>query len=74
MARPRGRQKTARLTVNLDDHVYGALVGIAASQDATLSWIVRRAVVDFIARESASNDQPELPLARSNVDLWEKNR
>ena len=69
MARPRGRQKTARLTVNLDDHVYGALQDIANRQDAALSWVVRRAVCDYIDRENSTDDQPALPLIRSNSDL-----
>lgn len=65
MARPRGRQKTSRLTVNLDDQAYGALLAIASNRDAPLSWVVRRAVSEFIQRELPAIEEPALPLTRS---------
>jgi predicted transcriptional regulator len=64
MARPRGRTKTARLTVNLDHQVYGALLAIAEREDAPIAWVLRRAVMDFISRQDAAA-QPALPLVRS---------
>ena len=68
MARPRGRQKTARVTVNLEDQVYGALMAIAARHDAPLAWVVRRAVLDLIEREAPAIEQPLLPLRRSTQE------
>lgn len=67
MARPRGRQKTARITVNLEDQVYGALMSIAAKNDAPLAWVVRRAVLDLIEKETAGTEQSSLPLVRSET-------
>lgn len=65
MARPRGRTKTARLTVNLDEQAHAALLAIAHQEDASLAWVLRRAIMDFISRQ----EQPEqavLPLVRPN--------
>ena len=62
MARPRGRIKTARLTVNLDDRAYGALLAIAGREDAPVAQVARRAIVDFLSREEPSFEQRDLPL------------
>lgn len=69
MARPRGRQKTARVTVNLENQVYAALISIAAKNDAPLTWVVRRAVLDLIEKEALRLDQPSLPLTRSETPM-----
>jgi hypothetical protein len=68
MARPRGKQKTIRLTVNLDEQVYGALLAIAEKQDAAVAWVVRRAVMSFIEQRGSADDQPRLPLVRSGIE------
>ena len=65
MARPRGRIKTARVTVNLDDRAYATLRAIADHEDAPVAQVARRAIMDFLAREEVSLTQPSLPLARS---------
>ena len=65
MARPRGRTKTARLTVNLDDRAYLALCVVAGREDMPVSQVARRAIVDFLAREEPSFGQRSLPLAES---------
>lgn len=56
--RPR---KTTRLTVSLEEHDYEALNRIALSRDVSLSWVIRRAIRQFVenpvdpdARESAN--------------------
>lgn len=64
MARPKGKTKTARLTVNLDEHAYSVLLAIATRDDVPLAQVARRAVVDFIQREEARIDQGSLPLVR----------
>lgn len=64
MARPKGRTKTARLTVNLDEHAYSVLLAIAARDDVPLAQVARRAVADFVQREEARIDQGSLPLVR----------
>ena len=65
MARPRGRTKTARLTVNLDDRAYSALRVVAGREDMPISQIARRAIVDYLTREEPSFGQPDLPLTWS---------
>ena len=62
MARPRGRTKTARLTVNLDDRAYAALLAVAGREDMPVAQVARRAIADFLSREEPSFAQPSLPL------------
>jgi hypothetical protein len=67
MARPRGRIKTARVTVNLDGWAYAALLTIADREDAPVAQVARRAVMDFLARQEPSLKQTALPLVRSTA-------
>ena len=64
MARPRGRSKTARLTVNLEPQEHAALIVLARQEDVPLAWIVRRAVTDLIAALPLDETQSEIPKAR----------
>jgi hypothetical protein len=64
MARPRGRIKTARVTVNLDDRAYAVLLTLAEREDVPVGQIARRAVMDYLAREEPSLTQRALPLMR----------
>lgn len=64
MARPKGKTKTARLTVNLDEHAYSVLLSIAMRDDVPLAQVVRRAVADLVQREEARIQQGTLPLVR----------
>lgn len=64
MARPKGRNKTARVTVNLDEHAYAVLLAIAQREDVPVAQIARKAVVDLIQREEPTIDQGTLPLVR----------
>lgn len=66
MARPRGRTKTARLTVNLEDRAYAALRVVAGREDMPVSQVARRAIVDFLIREEPSFGQRTLPLIQSS--------
>lgn len=65
MVRPRGRTKTARVTINLDERAYATLVGIAGREDVPVGQVARRAVMNYLARLEPSLMQPELPLIRS---------
>lgn len=65
MARPRGRTKTARVTVNLDDRAYAVLLAIAGQQDVPVGQVARRAVMDYLAQQEPLLSQPALPLIRS---------
>jgi hypothetical protein len=64
MARPRGRIKTNRVTVNLDDRAYAVLLTIAGREDVPVGQVARRAVVDYLKREELSLRQVALPLIR----------
>lgn len=65
MARPRGRIKTARVTVNLEDRAYAALLSIASREDMPVGQVARRAVMDYLAREEPDLKQSALPLTHS---------
>lgn len=66
MARPRGRTKTARVTVNLDERAYSALLDMAAREDLAVAQVARRAIMDFLTREEPSFGQLSLPFTRSS--------
>lgn len=68
MARPRGRTKTARLTVNLDDRAYAALLAVAGREDMPVAQVARRAIVAFLSREDPSFGQLGLPLTAAGPD------
>ena len=60
MARPRGRTKPARLTVNLDRPTYASLVELAKREDVSVSWVVRRAIEALLARDQTAHVGPTL--------------
>ena len=63
MPRPRGKRMTIRLSVGLDSASYAELSRLANRYDASLAWMIRKAVAEFIERQQES-DQMELPLQR----------
>ena len=65
MARPKGRTKTARVTINLDDRAYAMLASIADSEDVPVGQVARRAIMEYLAQQEPSLRQPTLPLIRS---------
>jgi hypothetical protein len=64
MARPKGRTKTARVTINLDERAYALLLALAERNDAPVAQVARKAVVDFLNRVEPTIDQGSLPLVR----------
>ena len=60
MARPRGRTKPARLTVNLDRPTYASLLEVAKREDVSVSWVVRRAIETLLDRDRTSPVGPAL--------------
>ena len=68
MARPKGRKKIARVTINLDESVYNSLVVVAMSNDEPVAQVARKAVLDYLRREDPSLDQMALPLVRAQQD------
>lgn len=47
-----------RVTVNLEDEEYEALVDVATKADRSIAWVVRQAIVEFLA----SQERKEVPL------------
>ena len=65
MARPKGKKPAVRLSISLDPADHAELSGLAAQNDLSVAWMVRKAVSEFIAR-NANQDQPVLPLHRGS--------
>jgi predicted transcriptional regulator len=56
--RPR---KATRLTVSLEEQDYRTLNDIAVARDASLSWVIRQAIRQFIETTSDPKAQPAPP-------------
>ncbi len=54
-----------RITVNLEDDQYEALVAIAERSDRSMAWVGRRAILDFIATQ----ERAEVPLLAGAGDV-----
>ena len=60
--RPR---KATRLTVSVEEHDYRRLNEIAVSRDASISWVIRQAIRQFIENTAKSqNGNTSLPSGR----------
>jgi hypothetical protein len=66
MPRPRGRHKTARITVNFEPHEFAVVLELARKQDVPVAWLIRRAVIDVISREQEPLE-PLLPLTGAAI-------
>ena len=56
-------RKTTRITVSLPDNEYTALAALAERHDVSLSWLTRRAVVEFLERYERADAQLPLDLS-----------
>ena len=61
MPRPKGRLLPHRVSVALTGDQHAALEELAASNSAPVSWLVRRAVSEFLER-SGQTEQQRLPV------------
>lgn len=68
MARPRGRTKPARLTVNLDCATYRALNELAQREDVSVSWVVRRAIEALLTQDRATGIGPTVGASKLQID------
>ena len=59
--RPR---KATRLTVSLEEQDYRALDEIARARDASISWVIRQAIRQFI---ESSSDVPPRSVSPGNL-------
>ena len=51
-----------RITINLDDAEYQALVALAQRFDVSLAWLGRRALADLIEKYSQTETQLPIPF------------
>ena len=50
MARPKGRQLPHRVSVALTDQQFAALEGLAKESQGAVSWVIRRAIAEYLER------------------------
>ena len=60
MPRPKGRELPYRISVSLNEEHYEALVNFASNNQATVSWIARRALIEFIEKYQNGYEQQRL--------------
>jgi predicted transcriptional regulator len=63
--RPR---KATRLTVSLEEQDYQTLNAIAVARDASLSWVIRQAIREFIENTPKPQDKQAAPRTRKGGD------
>ena len=62
MPRPKGKKVAARLSVGLSQPQYAALTALAEQNEATVAWLIRRAVTEFLERRnSLTRSSSQLP-------------
>lgn len=64
-------QKSTRITASLADDEYARLSVLAEEYDVSLSWLTRRAVVEFLKRRTNSRKSLHLPVGDSKGDSEE---
>ena len=62
MPRPKGRHLPYRVSVALTEEQHAALDAMARSNGAAVSWVVRRAVIEFLARNERYGREKPLPI------------
>jgi predicted transcriptional regulator len=63
--RPR---KATRLTVSLEEQDYRTLNEIALARDASISWVIRQAIRQFIETTPRATEQPPPPNSLPSID------
>lgn len=53
MGRPKAEKQPARLTVTLDEQDYSAVCSLAAQNDVSAAWVIRRAVQQYLHLSTA---------------------
>lgn len=66
MARPRLNKKIVRTSVSLDEHMFNEVVQLAAQNDVSVAWLVRKAVAELLERRRDELG-PQLPLLTSGA-------
>jgi hypothetical protein len=63
MSRPKNDRQAARLTVTLDENDYKEVCALAASNDVSAAWVIRRAVQDYLGKSSTPPANEEFSSA-----------
>ncbi len=66
MPRPKGRQLPQRVSVALTEDQFTVLAAMAKANGAPVSWVVRRAVVDFLAQQGLTDGPRHLAVPLLN--------
>jgi hypothetical protein len=66
MPRPKGRQLPHRVSVALTEDQFTVLAAMAKANGAPVSWVVRRAVVEFLAQQGLTDGQRHLAVRLIN--------
>jgi hypothetical protein len=56
MARPKGRTLPIRISVALSPAQFQAVSAIASEHASSVSWVVRRAVTEYVRRSGGAGD------------------
>ena len=62
MPRPKGRQLPHRVSVALTEDQFTVVAAMAKANGAPVSWVVRRAVVEFLAQQGLTDGQRHLAV------------
>jgi hypothetical protein len=54
MPRPKGKRVANRLSVGLSEPQHDALIAMAEQNEATVAWLIRKAVAEFLERHGSS--------------------
>ena len=66
MARPRLNKKIVRTSVSLDEQMFGEISQLAAQNDVSVAWLVRKAVAELLERRRDELD-PKSPLLTTGL-------
>lgn len=65
MARPRLNKKIVRTSVSLDEQMFNKVSLLAAQNDVSVAWLVRKAVAELLERHRDELES-QLPLLTTN--------
>ena len=66
MSRSKGRQLPHRVSVALTEDQFTVLAAMAKANTAAVCWVVRRAVVEFLARQGLTDGHQHLAVRLIN--------
>ena len=73
MARPRLNKKIVRTSVSLDEQMFSEVSQLAAQNDVSVAWLVRKAVAELLERRRDELEpQLSLLIAGSKFEEYKK--